>query len=186
VRDEGGLPLYPRLPGFGPEEDNMNSTTRERVAPGIFTRRTENGVVFEARASDGQRRLRRLLQATTLSEAKKERNEWLVDLGRQVPQAQARRGGTTFGDLVEIRRELLAQGDYSERTVENYDQRIAHLMPVFEQRNVESITRSEVQPTRSGCGRSWPRPACGASSPLAQSPARASPATRSKGSRSAR
>jgi len=131
----------------------MGSILREPTrTPGIFRRKTASGVVYEARAKYQGRSLRRRLQSTTERAAKKERDAWLVDLRREEPAAQPRRGTLTFGDALDAYLERLRSNGASPRSVENTVSRARHLRRL-RSRPLASIEYEEVQELADELGR---------------------------------
>src|SRR5262252_5558947 len=123
----------------------MSSITRIPVegCPGLFRRETATGTVFEGRLKHRGSSLRRTFKAKSLRAAKRELAEWRTDLGRDVPEAQSRRSGTTFADVYELYVERLRVEGRSENTLQNARQRNAHFTSL-QRRNVSSISRDEV------------------------------------------
>jgi integrase len=131
----------------------VSSIQREATSSrGIWRRKTATGVVFEARTKFGGKNLRRRLRATTEAAARKERAAWLVDLRRDEPGAQARRGSVTFGQGLEAYLERLRTNGSSPRSVENIEYRARHLRSL-RSRTLASIEFEEIQVLADSLGR---------------------------------
>ena len=132
----------------------MSSAIRREATgtAGIFLRRSASGDVYEARTKYKGRSLRRRLEAKSERAARKERDAWLVDLRRDEPGAQARRGSITFGQGLEAYLERLRTNGSSPRSVENISYRARHLRS-FRQRPLNGIEFEEVQVLADELGR---------------------------------